>query len=149
MTIADAFNDITVANGGTPDTSGTIAGAIDKLADTLAGEDLPERATIEESVAVLGQYIAGGGEPRTYTLYTSGTGVGINGGEVQSYSQENPGTVSTGDVLTINNPTGFVWYCNSYEDAQVGNFVRQDSSTSSYTVKSVNASVVYIFGQVS
>lgn len=63
MTIADAFNDITVANGGTPDTSGTIAGAIDKLVDTLAGEDVPERATIEESVAVLGEYIGGGVTP--------------------------------------------------------------------------------------
>lgn len=148
MTIADAFNDITVANGGEPDTSGTIAGAIDKLVDTLAGEDLPERATIEESVAVLGQYIAGSGEPRTYTLYTSGTSVGINGAEPDDYKGD--ATVKTGDVLTITNPTGQVRYCIDYAQSQTSECVRKDAATATYTVKSVaGASVLSIFGEVS
>ena len=61
MTIASAFNEIAVANGGTADNSGTIAGAVDALADALAGSDVAQGATIEDGVRVLGEYISGGG----------------------------------------------------------------------------------------
>ena len=61
MTIAKAFNEIAVAQGGTADTSGTIAGAIDALNDALAGSDLPKKPRIEDGIRVLGQYIGGGG----------------------------------------------------------------------------------------
>lgn len=40
-TIAQAFNAITVAQGGTPK-GGTIVDAIDALTDTLAGSDQPK-----------------------------------------------------------------------------------------------------------
>lgn len=61
MTIADAFNEITIAQGGTPNYSGTIAAAIDSLNDTLAGSDQPAETTIEGAVRLLGQHIGGGG----------------------------------------------------------------------------------------
>ena len=61
MTIADAFNEITIAQGGTPNYSGTIAAAIDALNDTLAGSDQPAALTIEGAVRLLGQHIGGGG----------------------------------------------------------------------------------------
>lgn len=61
MTIASAFNEIAVAQGGTADNSGTIAGAVDALTDALAGSDVAQGATIEDGVRVLGEYIGGGG----------------------------------------------------------------------------------------
>ena len=61
MTLASAFNDITVAKGGTPNKSGTIAGAIDALNDTLAGSDQPASVTIEGAIKRLGENIGGGG----------------------------------------------------------------------------------------
>lgn len=61
MTIADAFNEITIAQGGTPNYSGTIASAIDALNDALAGSDQPAETTIEGAVRLLGQHIGGGG----------------------------------------------------------------------------------------
>lgn len=97
MTIADAFNRIAVNQGGQPDTTGTIAGAIDAVCDAVAGEDVPERATIEESVELLGEYIGGGGatvEPLAVTA--NGT---YDGGGSVAYS---PVTVSvTGQAKTI------------------------------------------------
>lgn len=61
MTIADAFNDIAVEQGGQADISGTIAGAVDALTDALAGSDVAQGATIEDGVRALGEYISGGG----------------------------------------------------------------------------------------
>lgn len=61
MTIASAFNDIAIAQGGTASTSGTIAGAIDALNDALAGSDQKAAQTIEDAVRLLGQNIGGGG----------------------------------------------------------------------------------------
>lgn len=61
MTIASAFNEIAMANGGTADNSGTIAGTVDALTDALAGSDVAQGATIEDGVRVLGEYISGGG----------------------------------------------------------------------------------------
>lgn len=61
MTIASAFNEIVIAQGGDPDNSGTICGALDALNDTLAGEDNPAPRTIEQGVRMLGEHIGGGG----------------------------------------------------------------------------------------
>lgn len=60
MTIAQAFNEIAVAQGGTASKSGTIAGAIDALNDALAGSDQQSAQTIEDAVRLLGQNIGGG-----------------------------------------------------------------------------------------
>ena len=60
MTIASASNDIAVAQGGTASSSGTIAGAIDALNDTLAGSDQESCQTIEGAVRLLGEHIGGG-----------------------------------------------------------------------------------------
>ena len=60
MTIAQAFNEITIAQGGTPNGGGTITGAIDALNDTLAGSDQAQGRTIEDAVRLLGQHIGGG-----------------------------------------------------------------------------------------
>lgn len=65
MTIAQAFNEITVAQGGTASTSGTIAGAIDALNDALAGSDQQAAQSIESAVRLLGAHIGGGGSSVT------------------------------------------------------------------------------------
>ena len=77
MTIASAFNEIAVANGGQADTSGTIAGAVDALTDALAGSDVAQGATIEDGVRVLGEYIGGGGGggSQIVDVYTSFDGI--------------------------------------------------------------------------
>lgn len=74
MTIASAFNEIAVAQGGTANTSGTIAGAIDALNDALAGSDQAAASTIEGAVRLLGSHISaggggGGGEAQTTDVY--------------------------------------------------------------------------------
>ena len=61
MAIADAINNIAAAQGGTPDKSGTITGAIDALNDALAGSDQRAARTIEDAVVLLGEHIGGGG----------------------------------------------------------------------------------------
>ncbi len=61
MTIAQAFNEIAVAQGGTASKSGSITGAIDALNDALAGSDQAPAQTIEDAVRLLGQNIGGGG----------------------------------------------------------------------------------------
>lgn len=61
MTIASAFNDIAVAQGGTAAKSGAITAAIDALNDALAGSDQPQAKTIEEAIRLLGEHIGGGG----------------------------------------------------------------------------------------
>lgn len=71
MTIASAFNDIAVAQGGTASKSGSIASAIDALNDALAGSDQPAAQTIEDAVTLLGNHIGRGGgeEAHLYLLF--------------------------------------------------------------------------------
>lgn len=76
MTIADAFNEITVAQGGTPNYSGTIAAAIDALNDALAGSDQPAETTIEGAVRLLGQHI-GGSVSGTIEITENGEGIDV------------------------------------------------------------------------
>ncbi len=68
MTIASAFNDIAVAQGGTAAKSGTITAAIDALNDALAGSDQPTAKTIEQAVRLLGEHIGGGGGDSQYPI---------------------------------------------------------------------------------
>lgn len=68
MTIAQAFNEIAIAQGGTPNNGGTIAGAIDALNDVLAGSDQPAANTIEGAVRLLGEHIGGGGGDTQYPV---------------------------------------------------------------------------------
>lgn len=76
MTIADAFNEITIAQGGTPNYSGTIASAIDALNDALAGSDQPAALTIEGAVRLLGQHI-GGSVSGTIEITENGEGIDV------------------------------------------------------------------------
>ena len=68
MTIASAFNDIAVAQGGTAAKSGAITAAIDALNDALAGSDQPQAKTIEQAVRLLGEHIGGGGGGTEYNI---------------------------------------------------------------------------------
>lgn len=68
MTIAQAFNEIAVAQGGTASKSGSITGAIDALNDALAGSDQASAQTIEDAVRLLGQNIGGGGGGEEYEV---------------------------------------------------------------------------------
>ncbi len=69
MTIASAFNEIAVAQGGTAAKSGAITAAIDALNDALAGSDQPQAKTIEQPARLLGEHIGGGGGSSTAKLY--------------------------------------------------------------------------------
>lgn len=78
MTIAQAFNEITLAQGGTPSKGGTIAGAIDALNDTLAGSDQPSANTIEGAIRLLGSHIGGGVAPSgTIEITENGEGIDV------------------------------------------------------------------------
>lgn len=94
MTIASAFNELAVANGGTADSSGTIAGAIDALTDALAGSDIPEGRTIEDNVKILGEHLSGGGGE------TVEFAVGVTADNGTSWLTSNYGTVTAnGEAL--------------------------------------------------
>lgn len=69
MTIASAFNEIAVAQGGTAAKSGAITAAIDALNDALAGSDQPQAKTIEGAVRLLGEHIGGGGGSSTARVW--------------------------------------------------------------------------------
>lgn len=60
----------------------TIAGAIDAVCDAVAGEDVPARATIEESVELLGEFIGGGGKVTVEPLGVTKNGTYDGGGTV-------------------------------------------------------------------
>ena len=68
MTIASAFNDIAVSQGGTAAKSGSITAAIDALNDALAGSDQPQAKTIEAAVRLLGEHIGGGSSIAAYLI---------------------------------------------------------------------------------
>lgn len=82
-TIADELNAISVEHGYTGAAPKTIAGAIDALADTLAGTDVEERRTIAGAVKALAPYIGGGGGG---SLGVGHTIAGANGKMVQAYA---------------------------------------------------------------
>ena len=107
MTIASAFNEIAVAQGGTANKSGTIAGAIDALNDALAGSDQPAAQTIEGGVRLLGQHI-GGGSSVTVEALTATENKTYTAPEGKAYS---PVTVN---VSGGGNSYGI--YCYSSED---------------------------------
>ena len=75
MTICNAIDDIITAQGGTPDSTDTIADSLVNLAGVLAGENYPKDKTIEDAVTLLGEHIGGGGGASvgniTYLFYSS------------------------------------------------------------------------------
>ena len=120
MTIAQAFNEITIAQGGTPNGGGTITGAIDALNDTLAGSDQAQGRTIEDAVRLLGQHIGGGSsinveplnvtendtytapEGKAYSPVTVDVAGGASFGDPQSYymlASSQGSTISVGDYF--------------------------------------------------
>ena len=80
-TIADEINAISVDHGYTGPAPKTIAGAIDALADTLAGEDVEERRTIAGAINALAPYIGTGGgggfEPNGHVAITISDGLTV------------------------------------------------------------------------
>lgn len=79
MTIAKAFNDIAVAQGGTASTSGNIedaaAAMASALGETFSGHEIMvetiddgSERTIEDAVTLLGQHIGGGGGKHDITF---------------------------------------------------------------------------------
>ena len=71
MSITQAFNEITIAQGGTPSKGAAITAAIDALNDALAGSDQPTEQTIEAAVRLLGEHIGGGGSSVTVEALTA------------------------------------------------------------------------------
>lgn len=86
MTIASAFNEIAVAQGGTAAKSGAITAAIDALNDALAGSDQPTAKTIEQAVRLLGEHIGGGGGGASATVYIAAIGIELGSGDVSLHS---------------------------------------------------------------
>ena len=77
MTIASAFNEIAVAQGGAASKTGSIAGAIDALNDALAGSDQQGAETIEDAVRLLGDHIGGGSVSGTIEITENGEGIDV------------------------------------------------------------------------
>lgn len=104
MTIAQAFNEITIAQGGTPSKGGTITGAIDALNDTLAGSDQKPAQTIEGAIRLLGAHIGGGVAPSgTISITENGEGIDV---AQYAYADVNVsgGGVSLGDLQMVMSP---------------------------------------------
>lgn len=105
MTIASAFNDIAVAQGGTAAKSGAITAAIDALNDALAGSDQPQAKTIEQAVRLLGEHIGGGGGSSTHKVYISDSQT-LNAPDV-AVTDSNGNTVATDtETVSITTPGG-------------------------------------------
>lgn len=139
MTIAQAFNEIAAAHGGTAAKGGTITAAIDALNDALAGSDQPQAKTIEQAVRLLGEHIGGGGGGGTVKCYIvndddwetplSTADVSVEDGDGASIS------VST-DELTVDSPMGTATYtCLSFT-ANVGGVYRIGRGTSAHYLTS-------------
>lgn len=115
MTIASAFNEIAVAQGGTASKSGTITGALDALTDALAGSDQPAPQTIEQGVRMLGEHIGGGGgggdDARVFVYLNGHTGTfSINGSPVTltdsaDVSNAKEFTAPAGSVVNVDSDT--------------------------------------------
>ena len=129
MTIAQEFNKLAVSHGGTADSSGTIAGAIDALNDALAGSDQPAAQTIEEAVKRLGEHIGGGSASGTIEITENGEGIDVaqyayadvnvsggGGGTCMVYAvemadgtpQQPQGTIKVGDTTYASSDTSTV-----------------------------------------
>lgn len=138
MTIAQAFNEIAVAQGGTASTSGTIAGAIDALNDALAGSDQKAAQTIEDAVRLLGQNIGGGGGGGTHAVVCKLLDTGthtftdmeslVTQTEVGSRGRYAPtgayiNSATTGDILYANADESGVGALSTYGTADSENVV--------------------------
>ena len=157
MTIAQAFNEIAVAQGGTANNSGTIAGAIDALNDALAGSDQEAAQTIEEAVRLLGSHIGGGAsvtvealtatENKTYTApegkaYSPVT-VNVSGGgssiietmDVWNMSDESQDGIPDNIPTTIKYPSGFENNELVYTEPDFETITKTEDETTIYGVR--------------
>lgn len=144
MTIASAFNDIAVANGGKADNSGTIAGAVDALTDALAGSDVAQGATIEDGVRVLGEYIGGGGggeDARVFVRLNGHTGtLSINGSPVTltdsaDVSGAKEFTAPAGSLVAVDsgsNPANMAVYATLQDIIDDGDYITSLSPEDGY-----------------
>ena len=170
MTIASAFNEIAVAQGGTADKSGTITGAVDALNDALAGSDQEQGRTIEDAVRLLGAHIGGGGssvtvesltatENKTYTAPEgkaySPVVVNVSGGGSQEYNIscyeiQDDAPVATSDYFGVGTYVEGAWVSNAtVNKAHAGDvisLVDKDSAALLYLLSSLGQdSVLYPF----
>lgn len=129
MTIAQAFNEITVAQGGTPNNGGTIAGAIDALNDTLAGSDQAQGRTIEDAVRLLGQHIGGGGSSVTVEALTATENKTYTAPEGKAYS---PVTVNVAGSTTEYDILCCKWVDGSYVETAAKFYVATEYDTENY-----------------
>ena len=140
MTIASAFNEIAVAQGGTANNSGTIAGAIDALNDALAGSDQEAAQSIEAAVRLLGQHInaggGGGGTAKCYIINDDDWETPLSTADV-SVEDGNGASISVStDELTVDSPMGTATYtCLSFT-ANVGSVYRIGRGTSAHYLSS-------------
>lgn len=110
MTIQSAFNEITDSLGGTPSLDGTIAGAIDALNDTLAGENQERGNSIEDAVRLLGEHIGRSSFTATLNGAQHGSYVVLSATEMdKSYGE-------AGDTILI--PVGELFFVEDLADDQ-------------------------------
>lgn len=127
MTIASAFNDIAVEQGGTAAKSGAITAAIDALNDALAGSDQPQAKTIEQAVRLLGEHIGGGGGGGTvkcYILNDDDWNTPFNIGDLSVVDGNGASVSVSTDELTSEGPMGTETHACLSFTANVGGVYR-------------------------
>ena len=107
MSIASAFNEITVAHGGSPSNSGAITDAIDALNDALAGSDQQGARDIEGAIRLLGAHIGGGSSVTVEALTAT---------ENKTYTAPEGKAYSPVTVNVSGGGTEYNIYCYSTED---------------------------------
>lgn len=139
MTIASAFNDIAVAQGGTAAKSGAITAAIDALNDALAGSDQPQAKTIEQAVRLLGEHIGGGGgggAVKCYIINDDDWETPLNTADV-SVEDGNGASISVStDELTVEGPMGAETFACLSFTANVGGVYKIGRGTSAHYLTS-------------
>lgn len=113
MTIAQAFNEIAVAQGGTASKSGSITDAIDALNDALAGSDQAPAQTIEQAVRLMGAHIGGGGGGAGFPVVEMDSETGalsVTAGELVEMLEETPVFVNAEIVFDENTVQTWVMF---------------------------------------
>lgn len=116
----------------------TIVAAIDALNDALAGSDQPAAKSVTEALSLLAQTIDG--KAVSYALISDENDVSINGAPAQTYKIDNPGTVSTGDVITW--ADGLLDHAAYYAALDSDEPIKDDPVSSPYTVEAVTGAVL-------
>ena len=141
MTIAQAFNEIAVAQGGTAAKSGAITAAIDALNDALAGSDQPQAKTIEGAVRLLGEHIGGGGGGGTvkcYIINDDDWDTPFNIGDLSVVDGNGASVSVSTDELTTEGPMGTETHACLSFTANVGGVYRIGKGSSHVTGGNLN-----------